>query len=65
VARRLRERADRDHFQMAVDDLSHARLLWGSHVERLITDRLPFTEFRQALTRHEPNEIKVVLEWNR
>jgi threonine dehydrogenase-like Zn-dependent dehydrogenase len=57
--------ASRDHFQMAVDDLSHARLLWGGHLERLITDRLPFTEFQKALTRHEPDEIKVVLEWNR
>jgi threonine dehydrogenase-like Zn-dependent dehydrogenase len=57
--------ASRDHFQMAVDDLSHARLLWGGHVEKLITDHLPFTEFQQALSRHEPDEIKVVLEWNR
>jgi len=56
--------ASRDHFQMAVDDLSLARLRWGDHVARLITHRFPFADYKSVLTRHEQDEIKVVLEWN-
>jgi glucose 1-dehydrogenase len=56
--------ASRDHFQMAVDDLSRARLRWGDHVAGLITHRLPFADYKSVLTRHEQDEIKVVLEWN-
>ncbi len=56
--------ASRDHFQMAVDDLLRARLAWGDHVTRLISHSRPYTEFQQALTRHETDEIKVVLEWS-
>ncbi len=55
--------ASRDHFQMAVDDLQEAQARWPGHVERLITGRRPYTEFAAALTRHEPDEIKVTLEW--
>lgn len=55
--------ASRDHFQMAVDDLVRARLIWGNHVARLISHRHPYAEFQNALTRHETDEIKVVLEW--
>jgi threonine dehydrogenase-like Zn-dependent dehydrogenase len=57
--------ASRGHFQMAVDDLAHAALRWGAHVGGLITDRRPFTEFREVLSRHGPEEIKVALEWGR
>jgi threonine dehydrogenase-like Zn-dependent dehydrogenase len=57
--------ASRDHFQMAVDDLHRARLAWGDHVAQLITHHHTYTEFQNALTRHETDEIKVVLEWNR
>jgi threonine dehydrogenase-like Zn-dependent dehydrogenase len=55
--------ASRDHYQMAVDDLMTAHLQWGDHLERLITNRYPHTEFLTALGRHDENEIKVVLEW--
>ena len=56
--------ASRDHFQMAVDDLSRARLRWGDHVAGLITHRRPSADYQPVLTQHEPDEIKVVLEWN-
>ncbi|HUI67657.1 MAG TPA: glucose 1-dehydrogenase [Nitrospirota bacterium] len=56
--------ASRDHFQMAVDDLHRARLTWGDHVAQLITHHRTYTDFQNTLTRHEPDEIKVVLEWN-
>ncbi len=55
--------ASRDHYQMAVDDLLTAHLRWGDHLDRLITNRYPHTDFPSALERHDENEIKVVLEW--
>ncbi|MGA2764754.1 MAG: glucose 1-dehydrogenase [Spirochaetia bacterium] len=57
--------ASRDHFQMAVDDLEQAQARWPGHVERLITARRPYGEFAAVLTKHEPDEIKVTLEWGR
>ena len=56
--------AARDHFQMAVDDLAHARLLWGDHVAQLITNRHPYAEFEAALHQHNADEIKAVVEWS-
>ena len=55
--------ASRDHYQMAVDDLMAAHLRWGDHLDLLITNRYPHTEFMAALGSHDENEIKVVLEW--
>lgn len=51
------------HFQMAVEDLDRAWSLWGSHVAGLITHRHPYTDFAAALAVHQPDEIKVVIEW--
>ena len=56
--------AARDHFQMAVDDLVHAHLLWGDHVRQLITHHYPYTDFEAALHQHTADEIKAVIEWN-
>jgi threonine dehydrogenase-like Zn-dependent dehydrogenase len=56
--------AARDHYQMAVDDLSHAHLLWGEHVTQLITNHHPTTDFDSALHQHTADEIKAVIEWN-
>lgn len=56
--------AARTHFQMAVNDLMHAHLLWGDHVAKLITERYPYTEFETALRDHNADEIKSVIEWN-
>ncbi len=55
--------ASRDHYQMAVDDLTHAHLAWGRHLEGLITNRHPYADFAAALAHHGADEIKVVLEW--
>jgi len=51
------------YFQMAVDDLAHAYLRWGEHIEKLITHRRPYTAFADVLHNHSADEIKVVLEW--
>jgi len=55
--------AARDHYQMAVDDLLHARLLWGDHVTQLITNHYPYSDFDTALHQHTADEIKAVIEW--
>ncbi len=55
--------AARGHFQMAVNDLEHAHLQWKDHVDALITDHFAHTDFAAALNHHDPDEIKVVLEW--
>lgn len=55
--------AARGHFQMAVDDLAQAQLKWGDHLAELITDHVPHGKFQDALQGHNPDEIKVVLEW--
>ncbi len=55
--------ASREHFQIAVNDIQAAKLKWGDHVERLITDRHHYSEFEDAIRHHAPDEIKVVIEW--
>jgi hypothetical protein len=37
--------AARDHYQMAVDDIAYAALLWGDHVTKLITNHHLCTVF--------------------
>jgi threonine dehydrogenase-like Zn-dependent dehydrogenase len=56
--------AARDHFQMAVDDLTLARRMWGDHPAKLVTHRHPYSEFNLALRRHPADEIKTVIEWS-
>jgi hypothetical protein len=46
---------------MAVDDLAHARLLWGAHIAGLITNRYSKDQF--AGLKHQPDAIKEVVEW--
>ncbi len=56
--------ASRDHFRMAVADLSAAEQRWGDHVERLITHRFRPEEFEEALRFRSADEIKSVIEWS-
>lgn len=56
--------AARDHYQMAVDDLAYANLLWGDHVAKLITNHHAYTDFDAALHQHSADEIKAVIEWS-
>ncbi|MCC6346868.1 MAG: glucose 1-dehydrogenase [Nitrospirales bacterium] len=52
------------HFRMAVQDLSVARLRWGSLVERLITLRLAPDASGDIFHEHGTDEIKVVIQWD-
>jgi threonine dehydrogenase-like Zn-dependent dehydrogenase len=55
--------AARDHYQMAVDDLAYAVMLWGDHVSKLITHRAKFDAAGELLHQHPADEIKAVVEW--
>ena len=57
--------ASRQHFDLAVEDLTKAAAIWKGVPERLINHRLPYTQFEQALRTHPTDEIKTVLEWAR
>ena len=56
--------ASRKHFEMAVHDLNQSRQRWGSAIERVITDRYPYTDYSKALSHHSTAEIKTILEWS-
>jgi threonine dehydrogenase-like Zn-dependent dehydrogenase len=55
--------AAREHFDLAIRDLRSANTRWGDHVRRLVTSRLPVTNFASVLAKGDPNEIKTVLLW--
>jgi glucose 1-dehydrogenase len=57
--------AARAHFQMAVDDLAHAHLVWDNLISQLVTHRHPYTDFDALLHQHTPDEIKSVIEWSK
>ena len=51
------------HFQMAVNDLLQASIIWGGHAGKLITHRRRAEEFKEVFAGHSPDEIKAVIEW--
>jgi threonine dehydrogenase-like Zn-dependent dehydrogenase len=55
--------ASRDHFQMAVDDLSRAQARWPGLTRKLITASYPWQSFQDAFSKHESDSIKTVIEW--
>lgn len=55
--------AAREHFDLAIGDLLAANARWGDHVRRLVTGRLPVTNFTSVLAKGDPDEIKTVLLW--
>lgn len=56
--------AARDHYQMAVNDLVSASLLWGDHVEKLITHHYSYSDFQAAFNQNLQDAIKVVIDWD-
>ncbi|MGH9326323.1 MAG: glucose 1-dehydrogenase [Terriglobia bacterium] len=56
--------AARGHFQMGVDHLGAARLRWGAHLEKLITQHYSPDKFEDVLKTHGPDVIKEVIEWS-
>lgn len=52
-----------DHYKMAVDYLEAAHEQWPDAIRQVITEKIAFTDFEQALEPHSVDEIKVVVEW--
>jgi threonine dehydrogenase-like Zn-dependent dehydrogenase len=52
-----------DHYRMAVQDLEASWQQWPSAIQKVITEKVPYTQFDKALHNHSPSEIKVVVDW--
>lgn len=52
------------HYKQAVEYLQKANDTWPNEIKRVITEKIPYTQFREALFIHDPEEIKVVIEWS-
>lgn len=55
--------ASKTHYKMAVDDLSRCREVYGSAIDKVITQRIPYRNFGDAFLHHGAEEIKTVMEW--
>ena len=52
------------HYGMAVDDLHACLQKWPEQIRAVITEKIPYQKFNEALHQHSAGEIKVVVEWN-
>ena len=54
-----------NHYRMAVDYLEKSSTRWPDAIRKIITERIPFTDFEKVFRSHNANEIKIVIEWMR
>ncbi len=52
-----------EHFKQGIADLEAAAQKFPGVIEKIITDRHPYTDFADALAHHSADEIKCVIEW--
>ena len=52
-----------NHFQLAVAALNSSLKKWPRAIRSVITERISFQNFNEALHKHSADEIKVVVEW--
>lgn len=52
-----------EHFNMGIHDLERARDRWGELVNEIITTRVPYSRFMEALDKRSVDDIKTVVEW--
>lgn len=55
--------AAKSHWEMAIHDLEQAFSRWGDSIEQLITKRVPYEKFKEALNKHETDDVKNVVSW--
>ena len=53
------------HFQYAVEDLELARHKWGTVIDEVITRRIDYHQFEEAIKQQSDNDIKTVIQWGR
>ncbi|OQP59233.1 alcohol dehydrogenase [Niastella vici] len=51
------------HYRMAVDYLQKSRETWPGVIEKVITNKIPYSRFQEAIFSHTTNEIRVVVDW--
>lgn len=51
------------HFELAIKDLEKAKNKWGSLMDEMITTRVSYNKFQQALDFRSVDDIKTVIEW--
>ncbi|HYG37918.1 MAG TPA: glucose 1-dehydrogenase [Cytophagales bacterium] len=52
------------HFQLAIDDLEKAKNKWGDLMDEIITTRVGYDQFKDALELRTENDIKTVIVWD-
>ena len=52
-----------DHYKMAVEDLAACFDQWPEQIQEVITEKIPYSNFQEALHQHTVDEIKVVVDW--
>ena len=57
--------ASMENFRTGVADLQLSTVRWPGVIEQVITTRTDYQDFDAALHHHSPNDIKVVIEWDR
>ncbi|WP_018478861.1 glucose 1-dehydrogenase [Pontibacter roseus] len=53
------------HYAQAIEDMQKAKAKWGDLLNEIITTRLPFQQYREALDLRSENDIKTVLLWDK
>lgn len=51
------------HYKMAVDYLQQSQQQWPDVITKVITRRVPYANFQGSLFAHDPEDIKLVVEW--
>ncbi len=52
-----------DNFHSAVKDLESGLKKWPTTIPKIISHKIPFKEFEKVLSKHSPDEIKVIITW--
>ena len=53
--------ASKEHNRMSIEDLEKAREKWGTAIDRVITEVMPYTDFARGFANTASEEIKTVL----
>ena len=56
--------ASQRHFALGIEDLEKAKNKWGDLVDELITTRLSYHQFMEALNQRSDDDIKTVVQWS-
>lgn len=56
--------ASTQHYELAIHDLQRAKEKWGSLVDEIITTRVSYHKFQDALDFRSSDDIKTIIEWN-